>query len=135
MINKGIYFFSLYNVCKGENIMKKIITKTCCKCGREKAIGDYNNNCTTKDKLQDACRACIKKYHMTNIKKIRIYQKAWHKQNPRYIGAYNKRWKLKHPNYNKDYYLKRKIGLLVKDNYRLDFPKKSRSILIRKQQK
>ena len=53
--------------------------KVCQKCKKELVLGDFNKSSSTKDKLQNWCRACQKERYS-----------AYRKENPELI---NKKWK------------------------------------------
>ncbi len=58
--------------------MRKVKTKTCTKCGEEKALSEFGKNCKYKDELAYWCKSCTKSWRLENKERIKKLSKLYY---------------------------------------------------------
>jgi len=115
-----------------------IYMKTCSKCKVEKSVNDFGLKNTSKDKLNNYCKNCVKDISINRYKKLlerneqswKIKRKEWQIKNSEKLILYQKKYRQEKKEElkikKKEYYLKNKDYIIEKNKkYRCENKKEA----------
>lgn len=90
--------------------------KTCCKCHKEKSVGLFSKNKSTKDGLQTACKGCQSEYHQERREKDPERIKTLNRESAKRLRDQDPK---KHAAYVRDFQLRDTYGITTEEYDRI----------------